>query len=125
MNYIAPRNITVASTCGRSVEFKKGVPTFAPPLMHDELTAFGIVPEEAMPEPEDIGGVKEPTDPTEREAALFAAFKRAALRAKREEFTASGVPHLAVLAMELGWAVPAKERDAQWIKFNQRTAEAA
>ena len=115
--------MTVSSLSGRSVELLKGVPTHCPPQMHDELIARGVVPAEEMPEPEVAEGPQEPTDPVARRAAIFASFKKLSLRAKREEFTASGVPHLAVLAMDLGWPMVAKERDAMWVEFNQTTAE--
>ena len=117
MNYIAPRNMTVASRSGRSVEFKKGEPTYAPDQMHAELIAVGIVPAEEIPEPEDDGGVKEPTVPSEREAEVFAAFEKLILRAKRGDFAGTGAPHAAVLAKELGWSIDGKERDVLWQKF--------
>jgi len=123
MNYIAPRKMTVASISGRSVGFEKGVPTYAPPQMHAELIAVGIVPAEEMPEPEDTGEVKEPMVPAEREAAMFAAFEKLVLRAKREEFSATGIPHAAVMAKELGWSLGNKERDAAWRKFSLETSE--
>ena len=117
MNYIAPRKMTVASVSGRSVEFEKGVPTYAPPQMHAELIAVGIVPAEEIPEVPSAGPV-EPTVPAEREAALFTAFEAIVLRGKREDFTAVGVPHNAVLSKELGWSsMSGKERDAAWAKF--------
>ena len=119
MEYIAPRKMTVSSISGRSVAFEKGVPTYCPPQMHAELIALGVVPAEEIPEPEEASGPKEPMVPAEREAALFAAFKTVVLRGKREEFTAFGIPHLSVLAKELGWSVAAKERDATWVKFQQ------
>lgn len=121
MNYIAPRNMTVVSVSGRSQTFVKGEPTWAPPQMHAELIAVGIVPTEEIPEPEDTG-VKEPLVPAERLEALFAVFEKMVLRNKREEFTGVGIPHLAVLAKELGWSVAAKERDAAWVQFQQREA---
>ena len=122
MKYIAPRKMTVASKCGRSVAFEKGVPTYCPPQMHADLISVGCVPEDEIPEVV-IEGTKEPMAPIDREAALFASFNKIALRGKREEFTATGVPHLSVLAMDLGWAVPAKERDAAWQKFTLSRAE--
>ncbi len=118
MNYIAPRNMTVSSTSGRSQEFKKGEPTWAPAQMHAELIAVGIVPTEEIPEPEDTG-VREPLVPEERQAALFAVFKKMVLRGGREEFLGNGRPHLAVLAKELGWSIAAKERDSMWALFEQ------
>lgn len=109
--------MTVSSRSGRSVEFKKGIATYAPDQMHAELIAVGIVPAEEIPEPEDDGGVKEPTIPAEREAAVFAAFEVVVLRGKRGDFSGTGTPHAAVLAKELGWSIDAKERDALWQKF--------
>jgi hypothetical protein len=117
MNYIAPRKMTVSSKSGRSAEFEKGVPTYAPPQMHAELIALGIVPEEEIPEPEDDGTPKAPTIPGEREAAVYAVFEKLILRAKRGDFAGTGAPHAAVLAKELGWDLDAKERDVLWQKF--------
>lgn len=122
MNYIAPRNMTVSSTSGRSVEFVKGEPVFAPPQMHAELIAVGIVPAEEIPEPV-VSTSNEPVVAAEREAALFAAFEAVVLRGKRGDFTGTGVPHAAVLTKELGWsAIDAKERDAAWAKFQAAKA---
>lgn len=117
MEYIAPRKMTVASRSGRSVEFEKGIPTYCPPQMHAELIACGVVPAEEMPEVVADGTV-EPTVPSEREAALFAAFEKVILRDSRNEFTSAGTPHCAVLAKQLDWSgIDAKERDAAWAKF--------
>jgi len=117
MNYIAPRNMFVNSTCGRSASFRKGVPTFAPPQMHKDLIALGIVPETEIEEVE-ATEKKEPVVPAEREAALMAAFDKIVLRARREDFMADGTPHSKVIAAELGWAEPhVKERNAAWKKW--------
>jgi hypothetical protein len=117
MNYTAPRNMTVASISGRSVAFKKGEPTYAPPQMHAELIAVGIVPAEEIPEPEETGGVKEPVVPAERQEAVFAVFEKLILRGKRTDFAGTGAPHAAVLSKELGWDIDGKERDVLWQKF--------
>ena len=117
MNYIAPRNMTVASISGRSVAFKKGEPTYAPLQMHAELIAVGIVPAEEIPEPEETGGVKEPVVPAERQEAVFAVFEKLILRGKRTDFAGTGAPHAAVLSKELGWDIDGKERDVLWQKF--------
>ena len=116
--YIAHRNITVSSLCGRSVEFKKGEPTLCPPAMHAELLAMGIMPVDPVEDtPESMSN--EPSVQGEREAALFAMFEKLTLRARREDFTAVGVPHAAVLAKELGWGqLNGKERDAAWAKWS-------
>ncbi len=117
MNYIAPRNMTVASKSGRSVEFKKGVPIYAPDQMHAELIAVGIVPAEEIPEPEPDGSPKEPTVAAERELDVFIAFEKLILRNKRGDFAGTGAPHAAALSKELGWSIDGKERDALWQKF--------
>lgn len=117
MEYIAPRNMTVASRSGRSVAFEKGKPTYAPDQMHAELIAVGIIPAEEIPEPEDDGSIKEPTVPAERQAAVFAAFETVILRGKRGDFAGTGAPHAAVLSKELGWSIDGKERDVLWQKF--------
>lgn len=119
MEYIAPRNMTVASLSGRTVTFVKGTPKYAPPQMHAELIAVGVVPTEEIPEPAPSSDPVEPTIPADRETALFAAFEKIALRNKREAFTANGTPHMAALAKELGWNVSDKERNSMWQKFTQ------
>jgi len=123
MKYVSHRNITVASVCGLSMEFKKGEPAFAPPGMHKELLALGVVPvDEPDAEPVATLPNAEPIDPAERKATIFAAFEAISLRGVREEFNGSSIPHAAVLAKELGWSMGAKERDLLWREF---TAEKA
>jgi len=117
MNYIAPRKMFVSSTCGRSGWFLKGVPTYAPPMMHKDLIALGIVPETEIDEPETVEK-KEPVVPAERETALMAAFDKIVQRGRREDFMANGAPHSKVIALELGWGeIHNKERDAAWKKW--------
>ncbi|MDP2323522.1 MAG: hypothetical protein Q8N51_05775 [Gammaproteobacteria bacterium] len=117
--YISHRNVTVTSLCGRSMEFKKGEPALAPPQMHAELLAMGIMPvdglEDDVVKPENV----EPSLTGDREAAMFGAFETMVLRDRRGDFMASGAPHGAVLAKELGWEpIQAKEREAAWAKWN-------
>lgn len=122
MNYIAPRSMTVASKSGRSVEFIKHEPTYAPPQMHAELIAHGIVPAEEIPEVLVVPG-SEPTAAAEREAALLVAIEKIVTRGKRGDFAGTGAPHAAVLARELSWsALDAKERDAAWAVFTNPKA---
>ena len=122
MDYIAPRNMTVVSKSGRSVEFEKGKPTYAPSQMHAELIAMGVVPAEEIPEPVDDGLPKEPTVPTEREAAVFAAFEALMLRNTRGDFAGTGAPPAAVLSKKLGWTLDGTERAAAWAKFQGNKA---
>ena len=126
MEYISNRNITVASTTGHSVEFKKGVPTNCSPRMHAELLALGIMPVDPVePDAEKPAG-SEPTDPAAREAVLFELYEKLILRNGRKDFTAVGSPHLSVIAKETGWPeIDGKERDTTWAKFNQLQADKA
>lgn len=123
MEYIAPRDMTVTSVSGRSVEFKKGEPTFAPPQMHAELIAKGVVPTEEVDEPVRPSG-SEPSAADEREAAMFAAFEKMILANKRGDFAGTGIPHRKALATILGWtSVDAKEVEATWKKYEAIQAE--
>ena len=124
MRYTSFRDITVASTCGLSIHLKKGVPTACPPGMHDELLAKGCVPEAGTEEPDDGTSPKAPTNAVERYEALCKAFEKISLRNERTDFNAAGVPHAAVLAKELGYAVNNKERDPAWAKWQHETAAA-
>ena len=122
MEYIAPRNMTVTSLSGRSVQFVKGEPKYAPHQMHGELIAQGVVPAEEMPAAPVDDGPRAPDTEAERQAAIFEAFKAIALKDNRKEFTASGMPHVAVIEKIVGWDVDSKERDALWAKFSQEGA---
>jgi hypothetical protein len=116
--YISYRNITVSSVMGHSIEFKKGEAVNCPANMHAELIAIGIMPEDPITEEPVVEGTQAPQDPVAREAAIFAAFEKIALRNKREEFTAKGLPHLSVIAKELDWSIETKERDSLFQKWN-------
>jgi len=124
MKYISYRTIVVASLSGRSVGFQKGVPTYAPPQMHDELVAMGIIPEGGLVEPPAAPVTAEPTVSADREAVLMDLFDKMVTRGRREDFTATGAPHLSVIAKELNWGTMlAKERDVMWDKWTQKQLE--
>lgn len=115
MKFMLPRNRTIASTCGLSIEFKKGEMHLVPPAMYAEVIAAGGVPENEIPEDELPGKESAPEAVAARAAALKAALEKIATRNVSTEFTAGGMPHLAVIERELGWSVTAKERDAAWV----------
>ena len=117
MNFTLNRDFTVASTMGAAVEFKKGVSTHVPPALYREVQAIGAIPDDEIPEAAAGATTNEPSDPAARKEALFEAFDKIALRGRREDFTAGGAPHNAVLSTELGWTVAAKERDLAWAEF--------
>ncbi len=124
MKFMFHRDRVIASTMGLSIAFKKGVPMEVPTYMIKEIMAAGGVSEAEMTEDEIIATTStEPTDPALREAALFAVFEKLVLSNVRENFTAGGAPHNAVLAAELGWSIQAKERDLVWAKFKAGTSD--
>jgi hypothetical protein len=117
MKFVMNRNRTIASTCGLSIEFKKGELHLVPPAMYAEVIAAGGVPENELAEDELPPGPATPEALAQREAEMFAAFEKLVLRNNHLEFTAGGVPHSTAMAKELGWPIQAKERDAAWLKF--------
>lgn len=122
MKFIMHKKRTIASVMGLSIEFEKGVPTLVPPYMYKEVIAAGGVPESELDEEElSTGNPGEIIDPVARKAAIMKAFESILLRNIREEFTAGGAPHNAVMAKELGWALTAKERDIAWAEFKVGT----
>lgn len=116
MKFILNRNKTVASALGHSVSFVKGEPTHVPPEMYPEVIAAGAVPENELVE-DIVKKPDHPTEPAEREAAIFDAFEALVLRNSPDDFTAGGSPKESVLNAAVGFKVPAKEREAAWTKF--------
>ena len=119
MKFVMNRDFIVVSTSGRSIRFKKGEPTYVPKDMWAEAQQYGAVPEEELPE-DAAEKSAAPTDPVEREKAIFEAFEQIALTGERENFSANGMPHVKALAKILSFNVDAKERDALWVKFQQQ-----
>lgn len=119
MKFVSLRSFTLTSTLGHAVRFEKGEPTFVPPALYAEAQAAGAVPEEELPEAPAKSGPEAPSDPVAREKAISDAMTQMVVDARRDDFTAAGLPHLRVLKQVLGWEVPAPERDAVWAKLNQ------
>jgi hypothetical protein len=117
MKFKMHRNFTLRSTCGLSMEFKKGELVFVPPPLYAEAIAAGAIPETELTEDELPPKPAEPPPGAERDAKIAAAFEAVLKRGLKEEFTAGNVPHASVLTKELGWAMNAKERDEAWRKF--------
>lgn len=119
MMFKLPRNRTISSTCGISIEFKKNQFHLVPPDMFEEVLAAGGISEKEILE-EDLP--KRPDSPAEieqREQAMFEAFEKIVLHGQREDFTAGNVPQLYAIQRYTKWPVMAKERDEVWEKFQQ------
>lgn len=119
MKFKLPRSRVIASTCGLSVAFEKGVYQLVPPAMYAEVIAAGGVSEDEMPEDEAPAPAPTPESAAERQAAIFKAFKAMSLKNERTDFTAGGSPHVGAVSALTGFQVDAKERDTSWIKFQQ------
>lgn len=107
MKFTLNRNLTLASTTGHCVEFKKDVATFVPTAMWAEVKKIGAVPEDELPE-EAVD--KSPTDQGVRDKAIREAIMAITLKNDRDDFQ-GGRPGLRALQAITGWSVSAKERD--------------
>ena len=112
---------------GHSINFRKGEPTWVPPLLVNAAVAIGAVSEDGPvdvlgPEPE----VHVPMTPDERETLLVAAFEQMEARngdpAFREDFNAQGLPHVKALAKIVGFTPMTKERNELWQKYREQKA---
>lgn len=125
MKFVLNRNYTLASTCGRSVEFQRGVPVHVVPEMHAEVMAIGAQPEGELTGAT-IAHTFEPSDPLERKAVIFAGFTALAERNSREDFTAVGLPQARALTAQIGFEVEPRDRAELWSEFvSVRAADAA
>jgi len=116
MEFISLVDQTVATTAGHAIEFKAKTPTYVPPGARKEVRAAGIVPVNEVPE--DVPAAKpEPEDPDERSGLIQLAIQSVVERARRTDFTSGGSPHAKILSEEVGFPIEAKERDAEWAKF--------
>lgn len=122
MKFTMLRDHTIATAFGHSIHFKKGVPTYVPPLARQAVIEAGGVTDEELP----AAAPKLPNEPDtaeERKLLIFAALEQIATKNDPESFTAGGVPHAKVLSQVLGFEVKADERDLMWAEFRKPAAE--
>lgn len=122
MKFVLMRSKTVATTKGHVIEFVKGEPTYVPPDAYDDVIAAGGIPEDELPEPTKAV-TNEPTDPGERQAAIFAAFEAIVLKNDREDFAASGCPSGKAVNAALGWGLSSQERLRAWNAYLEAKTE--
>jgi len=123
--FVLNRNYTLRSLAGHSVTFAKGIPTFVPPVMVREVISIGA---ERVDDEQGAGFENEPVvkvDPqgVDRKDAVFKCFATLMAKNGREDFTASGAPHIKAIRTEVGFTVDNKERDKLWEEYRQREAE--
>lgn len=134
--FVSNRDITVTSTRGYSLEFKKGVPQHAPKPMHAELIEKGILPVaddggidvEKLTEAVD-GDAKKvvvtPEDADERAVAIETVIKALVEANNPADFTAGGVPSASSLTAALGWRVDLREVRTIWNRVKSELAQKA
>lgn len=117
--FVLNRNHTVVSLTGFNIRFDKGIPTTVPPSCFAEVMAIGAERIDAAQDAgfaEDVAAKEEPQG-LEREAQVFECFESLIKTNKREDFTASGAPHIKAIKAVVGYTVDNKERDLLWAKY--------
>lgn len=129
MNFISNRDIVVRSLHGHSVEFKKGIPTAVPRVMHAECLEKGILPEEG---PEQGNAIADPAGPTlapedklERDDAILEVIKQIVKRNNSSDFTGGGHPSATSISAAVGWKVDQKEVKDVWVKNREALIKGA
>lgn len=117
------RTHSMSTTAGYVIEFKKGEATWVPPAVVPQAIAIGAIPSVPLDVLLDPLGsepkVPAPAlTPDERQAKYFEAFEAIVLRARRDDFLASGLPHIKKVDELSGLQVSAQERDEMWQKYN-------
>lgn len=116
MKFTLNRDRVYSSVLGHSIEFTKGVAVHVPPALYAEVQAIGALPDDELPEPETIQSA-EPTDPNKRADEILAGIEALVERNAREDFAASGAPHVRALNAILGWKPTPQERDQLWARY--------
>lgn len=117
----ANRDVTLRSTKGPVIRFKKNEPKNVPKSIEDEAMRIGIIPVE----PEDVGkeevsqGPAKPETAQERHEVIRDAVDAMIEANDRNEFNASGLPKTNSLSTRVGFKVDASERDKA---FEEATA---
>lgn len=130
MLFESNRDIVVRSLRGHSIEFKKGVPTQVPRIMHEEVMEKGILPVEDNGKPvdpvtADIGEAKPkivlaPVEELDRADQILVVIEALVKRNNPVDFTASGTPSPLAVSTVLGWRTDLKEVRAIWEKNRER-----
>jgi len=120
--FVLNRNYMFATGHGHVLEFKKGEPTYVPPVCVNAVVAIGAV---CVDGPVDVLGKEEEPkllmSPDDRAANIVTAFKmleeRSGQPGYREDFTAAGRPAKKAVTELLGFPIDAKELSAAWDEY--------
>lgn len=116
-HFVLNRAYTMRSVYGHVVNFKKGEPTYVPPICAREAISIGADP---VDEKVDVLGPEAapemPMSPDERQENILAAF-RLLVERNGDDFDASGLPTVKAMTAVLGFDVDKKEYKALWTAY--------
>lgn len=120
--FVSNRDITVSSTLGHTLEFKKGVATHVPPIMRKVCIEKGILPVEGVEEAVEMLEAAEagpklhlaPEDVDDRKEAIEKACRAIAKSNNARDFTSGGTPNATAVTAVLGWKVDQIEIREVW-----------
>lgn len=125
--FVSNRNLNVTSTFGHSIDFKKGEPTYVPPIMRKTCIEKGILPVEEEGGAEAATELLEasekvklnipPEDADERKGMIELACRDIAKRNHARDFTGGGTPSAVAVTATLGWKVDQKEVKDVWVEL--------
>lgn len=117
--FVLNRNKTIIGLSGHSVIFEKGIPTYVPEQLVQQVISIGAERVDAAQGESFTETPPKAEDPQgeERQSLIYLCFEELIRDNKREEFTASGAPHSKALKQHLGFTVDNKERDLLWAKY--------
>lgn len=130
-NMISPaRNFTLRTTSGHVIAFKKGEPTWVPPVCEEKASEAGCTLASGESSSNDNlsidEGMKLPEAPqgSERKKQIRRVVEALIARNDNNDFTAGGKPKLEVLKEHLKFDVSASERDAIMTEIAEEKADA-
>ena len=116
--FVLNRNYSMRSLYGHVIDFKKGQPTYVPPICAREAASIGA---ECVDGKVDVLGdevqLEVPMSPDERTESIIAAFKLLEERNGRNDFTGNGSPAVPALEKILGFDVDKKEVNSLWAAY--------
>ncbi len=120
MKYIMNRDVTVTSTFGHTIHFKKDVPVQVPPALRTLVQERGGIPAEGETVHEDAP--KKPAAPqgAERLEILVLAIEDMVAKNERGDFGANSLPTVKALSREVGFDVDSRERDEAWKQYKEK-----
>lgn len=116
--FVLHRNYSMRSLMGHIIDFKKGQPTYVPPICAREAAALGAECVDGKVDllgPESIAPT--PLSFDERHDSILAAFQLIEGRAQRGDFSGAGIPKASAMEKLLGFEMEPKELAPMWTTY--------